>query len=346
VHIVFYVSGHGFGHASRAIELIEEIVRVRTDVRVTVRTAAPAWIFGRAPATVVEAAETDTGAAQIDSLHVDENETARSAAAFYRDFDRRVRDEADRLGQLRADLVLGDVPPLAFSAAALAGVASCAIANFTWDWIYDAYPSVHRTAPGVVPEIARAYATTTLALRLPFHGGFESMPVVRDIPLIARYSQRDRSDTRKLLGIDPAKPVALVSFGAYGVRLPLDDLRRSRDISVLAFDRDPPDGLRYEDIVAAADVVVSKPGYGIVSECAANGTPLLYTSRGHFIEYDVFVADMPRVLRCRFISNEDLLAGRWTTAILALLDQPPPPERARVDGAAIAAQEIMNLVIG
>ena len=52
--------------------------------------------------------------------------------------------------------------------------------------------------------------------------------------------------------------------------------------------------LRYEDLVAAADVVVSKPGYGIVSECIANDTALLYTSRGRLIEYDVMVAEMPQ----------------------------------------------------
>ena len=108
------------------------------------------------------------------------------------------------------------------------------------------------------------------------------------------------------------------------------------------FDR-APQGLTYPDVVAAADVVVSKPGYGIVSECIANHTPLLYTSRGRFIEYDLFVAEMPRVLKCRHISQEDLFAGKWTEAIEELLQQSPPPERARVDGAAVAADEILAL---
>ena len=35
------------------------------------------------------------------------------------------------------DLVVGDVPPLAFEAAAEAGVDSVAVANFSWDWIYE-----------------------------------------------------------------------------------------------------------------------------------------------------------------------------------------------------------------
>jgi L-arabinokinase len=101
-------------------------------------------------------------------------------------------------------------------------------------------------------------------------------------------------------------------------------------------------GLHYEDLVAAADVVVSKPGYGIVSECIANGASLLYTSRGRMVEYDVFVAEMPGMLRCRFITQEALLAGDWQEAIEALLDQPQPAIRPMTNGADIAADCILE----
>ena len=65
--------------------------------------------------------------------------------------------------------------------------------------------------------------------------------------------------------------------------------------------------------------------------------PKLYTDRGHFIEYDVLVREMPRVLRAAYIDHEDLFAGKWQPHLQALLDQPPPPERPRTDGSAVAA---------
>ena len=68
-------------------------------------------------------------------------------------------------------------------------------------------------------------------------------------------------------------------------------------------------GYRYEDLVRAVDVVVTKPGYGIISECIANDTALLYTSRGDFREYQVLVDAMPKFLRCAFIDHADLFAG-------------------------------------
>ena len=348
--MVFYISGHGFGHASRDIELMLALLARRPATRIAVRTSVPERLFSPLAGTgavSLERVETDSGMAQIDSLRIDEEETARQAARFYADFDRRIADEAAYLKTLEADLVVGDIPPLAFAAAARAGVPSVAVGNFTWDWIYGIYPAFDRLAAHALAAIRSAYALATHALRLPLHGGFEPMAAVtRDIPFIARHSSRNRADTRHALGLGIDRPVILPSFSAHGADLPLERLAQDNRFALIDPRRDPPPGFLYQDLVAAADVVVSKPGYGIVSECLANGAALLYTSRGRFVEYDIFVEEMPRVLRCRYIPQEDLIAGRWAEGIEALLAQPAPPEQPRVDGADVAADTIMNLVIG
>jgi L-arabinokinase len=170
--------------------------------------------------------------------------------------------------------------------------------------------------------------------------------VTTDIPFIARRSGLDPAETRARLGVASDRPFVLASFSAADLDLPYDAIAEAEHLTILAPAREPPASLTYPDLVAAADVVVSKPGYGIVSECVANGTALLYTSRGRFIEYDVFVAEMPRVLRCRYLAREDFLSGRWGAAVRALLAQMPPPERAQVDGARIAAEAILDVAIG
>ena len=98
-------------------------------------------------------------------------------------------------------------------------------------------------------------------------------------------------------------------------------------------------GLVYQDVVGAVDVVVTKPGYGIVTDAIAAGTRLLYTERGDFPEYPVMVGEMPRYLAAAHVSGEDLRAGR--------LDGAPrrravarAPEAPRLDGAAVAASRI------
>ena len=168
-------------------------------------------------------------------------------------------------------------------------------------------------------------------------------PSSRDIPFIARRSTRDPADTRRQLGVAGDRPIVLTSFGAYGADLPLDALRRSEQLAMIEVPREPPAGLLYQDLVAAADVVVSKPGYGIVSECVANGTALLYTSRGRFREYDLFVAEMPQMLRCRFISQDDLLAGRWDDCGRRLDGPAGGHGASAVNGAEVAAEEVLAM---
>ncbi len=366
VNIAFYVSGHGFGHASRDIELANTLASRRPGLTIHFRTTAAQWLFDLTAtgSTVYHRAEVDTGVSQIDSLHVDEAQTVRRANDFYGTFDDRVSHEAAWLRDVGAGLVIGDIPPLAFAAAARAGIPSVAIGNFTWDWIYDGYEVFAREAPHVVPTIHAANALATRTLRLPLHGGFKGLDAI-DIPFIARRSARSGDDTRAALGIRADRPVVLASFGAYGATLPAERVAANERLTVIetrVSHVDPAEsrgadgrllrfgehelydrGVRYEDLVAAADVVLTKPGYGIVSECIANGTALLYTSRGRFVEYDVFVAEMPRLLRCRFLPRDDLVEGRWAPAVEALLAQPPVPQPP-TNGAGVAADVILGML--
>jgi L-arabinokinase len=364
--IVFYISGHGFGHATRDLEVIRQIHQQRPAGRIIVRTAVPESFLNRSARAPIEVqqCETDTGIAQIDSLRLDEAETIRRATAFYATFDGRVAAEASVLESVGASVVVGDVPPLAFAAAARAAIPSIALANFTWDWIYAGYPAFRDNAPDVLATIGEAYAATSLALRLPFAGGFSTMSTIRDVPLIARRSRRTRDENRRLLDLDDNRPVVLASFGGHQTAIDYGRVASTNDVTLALTDYEARpremgafDGrlrcftpkaldvadIRYEDLVAAADVVVSKPGYGIVSECIANQAALLYTSRGVFAENDVLLAGMKRVLRSGFISQEDLRDGRWEPSIRALIAEPEPTEDMPFNGASVAASAILEV---
>ncbi len=354
----FYISGHGFGHASRQIEILNALGPARPDTAIHVRTSAPRWLFDRTARTPLQWSECDcdTGIVQIDSLTLDEAATASRAADFYATFADRVRRESAFLADAHIGLVVSDAPPLACAAAARASIPSVVIGNFTWDWIYAGYGERFReAAPDVIPLIGDAYSLARGAWRLPMHGGFETVGRVVDLPFVARHTRFERRDVLSGLGIAGDRPIALSSFGGYGFRgfdpRTLDCAGRW---TIVITGRTPPTdlpagavfveeaqiyarGFRYEDLVAASDVVVTKPGYGIIAECIANETGVLYTSRGRFVEYDVLVREMPRFLRCGHIDRESLLAGRWSDALDAVLAAPAPPERPRTDGSEVAA---------
>jgi L-arabinokinase len=369
--IVFYVSGHGFGHTSRIVQVIHALVRRRPDATIIVKTSAPRRLYDRAVGRPFEFMEMacDTGMAQVDSVRIDVAESLRQAEDFQAKLPDLASAEASFLSERAARVVVGDIPPLAFQAAAEAGIPSIAIGNFTWDWIYEAYPA--ESLPPFVEDIRNTYRLARRALRLPMAGGFCGLEgVTRDIPFIARRSHREPDDVRRAVGLLPRhldKPLVLASFGGYGIEgldtgtiAGLSDYRIAITDSPRKGPRLQPDagllhlserhleraGLRYEDLVRAADVVVTKPGYGIISEAIANDTAILYTSRGHFVEYDVLVKEMPRYLRAEFIDQGNLLRGNWAPALEKLLNQPPPPEKPAMNGADVAATEILSLGSG
>ena len=95
--------------------------------------------------------------------------------------------------------------------------------------------------------------------------------------------------------------------------------------------------------MGAADVVVTKPGYGIVTDCIGASTRLVYTDRGDFPEYPVMVEEMGRYLPAVFASNEEVREGRLGRALEAVraLPFPDPP---RTDGAQVAAERLLALM--
>jgi L-arabinokinase len=343
VTVAFYISGHGFGHASRQVEIVNTFGARHPGVRVFIRSAAARWLLERTIRVPFELDDRpcDTGVVQIDSLHLDAGATIAQAAEFYATFDRRATEEAALLRSRDVGLVIVDAAPLGCQAAARAEIPSVVVSNFTWDWIYAGYAEQLSLGPEVIPTIQRAYGHALAGWRLPMHGGFDAVPRIIDVPFVARHARHGREETRRRLELPAEAMLVLPTFGGYGAQgVDYAQLDFGPGWQVLAnFDdaRIYDSGLRYEDLVGAVDVVFTKPGYGIISECIANDTPLVYTSRGRFAEYDVLVREMPRYLRGAFLSQDDLLAGRWRAAAEAAVSAAAPPERPRSDGAAVVA---------
>jgi L-arabinokinase len=184
------------------------------------------------------------------------------------------------------------------------------------------------------------------------------------VPLVARHSTRSRAETRRHFALPADRPAVLLSFGGYGlpgidltavdcldrwtvvttdrIATPVDALPAS--VRLIPEEAFVGSGMRYEDLVGAVDVVLTKPGFGITAECVSTGAAMLYTSRGHFREYDLLVREIPRYIRSRFIAQADLMGGRWRAPLDALLEQPAPLETMAADGASEVARAISDVL--
>jgi hypothetical protein len=355
-----YISGHGFGHATRTAEVLRAVRALAPGAPLAVVTTAPELLFAAVCEPLVyRRVQCDVGLAQKGALVIDEDETAARYQRFAADRSRRVAGEAEWLRAAGVRLVLGDIPPLAFEAAASAGLPSVGLGNFSWDWIYRHYAGRHPVLAAAAEDAAAAYSRATLLLELPFTGDMSAFPRRERIPLVARRSAVAPHEARRRLEL-PARPVVLLSFGGIGlagfdprVLAGLDGyvFLMTRDVGTGALPANArlieeealeAAGLAYHELVASADVVVTKPGYGIVADAIAGRTRMLYTERGDFPEYPILVREMPRYLACRHVSNDALMSGRLEAALAEVQAMPLPPP-ADVSGAEAAARRLLEL---
>ena len=352
--VCFYISGHGFGHASRQIEIINALGAASPTTHLLIRTSAPRWLFERTlrvPSQLLPG-ECDTGVVQMDSLQLDATETI---TARLRRFTRRSGDTGERRRRdccasttSRSSSWMRRRLAVPLPRAGVDPVGRCLELHVGLD-LRGTMRRKYRRAPQLSRRCA-AYASRPAAWRLPMHGGFETFDG-------ASSTCRSSPGTRVTRRAEVATPLrapartsrsrccpsaATASTTSTSARLDCLDrwrhrphARRSpgqpryqRACIDVAEDDALRAGLRYEDLVAAVDVVITKPGYGIISECVANGTAMLYTSRGHFVEYDVMVSEMPRYLRCRHLEQADLFSGRWGEGLDAVYRAPAPPRTA------------------
>jgi len=280
--VAILCSAHGFGHVARQLA-VGEALRLR-GVEPRFYTAAPVPVLDEyLPGADVRSWTVDVGIAQRDSLHEDPARTAEL-------LEERASDAAiDRLAEaLREDgvrVALVDVAPPALEACRRAGIPAFAVGNFDWAWIYGHYEPLSAWATRF-----RDWQAPHPALALTPGPGMTGFASVEPVGMIGRRRPPDASWRASL---PPGTRAVLVSFGGFGldgVRSMLPQLPGVRWVlapPMAPLDRDDAlyvTGVPYPSLVATVDAVLTKPGYGIYTEAALAGTPLIWLDRGAFPE--------------------------------------------------------------
>ncbi|NCC53039.1 MAG: hypothetical protein EOM20_17760 [Spartobacteria bacterium] len=353
--IVYYTSAHGYGHGVRTCDIINAITRCYPEARIILTSGLPeSFLRNRIPSEQLTCRmrEFDVGMVQLDSVMVDVGATLREVEGLYTDQAELVATETAFLEQVQASAVVVDIPAIPIEAARKAGVPVVAVGNFSWDWIYSAFVDQDARWQALIDRFKAAYAQADLLLRLPFAGDMSVFPVVEDLPLLASPGSERRSLIQYLTGCDPQKKWVLVSFSTLNWNAAaLTQLARLSDYefftvkpleftgpNIYSMDRSQ---VSFSDVLASVDVVLSKPGYGVLSECIVNEKPLVFVDRTDFLEYPVLEAAVKRYLKHRHISQDDLYAGNLLLSLAAVAEAAAPPERLARGGDEIAAHRIM-----
>jgi L-arabinokinase len=99
----------------------------------------------------------------------------------------------------------------------------------------------------------------------------------------------------------------------------------------------------YCDLLRAADVIIAKPGYGIVADIIAHQVPVLYVERDDFPESRYLVQALHEFATAEFLPLDDLLSGSIEPQLVRLLTRDRHWPAVALNGAQIAAEKIIAL---
>ena len=137
--IVYYISGHGYGHAVRSIQIIQELIEL--GCAVVIKTTTPAFLFkeGLSRPVQVIAEGFDLGLHQIDNVRFDLEKTKEGVKKILNSAEQLIRKEQKYLLDQGCSGIVCDIPFIPLAAAGRSGLPSIGVSNFSWDWIYSFY---------------------------------------------------------------------------------------------------------------------------------------------------------------------------------------------------------------
>jgi hypothetical protein len=312
-------------------------------------------VFQPLPAEWVQDCDIDAGLVETDPFTIDRQASLTRLIAF---MDRRLSIIADELavvGRLKPDLIVADIPFLAGDVAAAAGVSCLAISNFTWDWIYDHLFGDDSRYSSLRNSIADSYAKMSALLELPF--GCTCPAIKRKIatPLIALESRRDPGEILRQLGLAPDDRRPRVLIGTRGTLNPeilAKAAADSPDLLFLCANESPattpangisvPLGLHldFSDVLKISQVVVSKLGYGMISECICAQIPLVWPPRDGFVEDEIVAKNAPPFVPMVRMPIENYRDGQWGEFLREALNHRAAARSIPTNGARFCAELI------
>ncbi|MGB3210792.1 MAG: hypothetical protein WBB19_08840 [Desulforhopalus sp.] len=332
--IACFVSPHGFGHATRAIAVVEALQRIRPDIHTHFFTTVPRSLFDQTLADFTyHPAVVDVGLVQSSALDSDIPATIKQLDRFLPFSKALVVDLAAKCA--RCSLILCDIAPLGITVAQYAGLPSILVENFTWDWIYQPYLKKHLKlqphAQFLEKKFAQAdYRIQTEPLCFPAKRDLHCGPIFRRV-------KGNHFSLRQDLGCG-YKKLVVVTMGGIFQKIPshlnmaefshmhflftgqAETKQIGENIALLAQDS----GIYHPDLFCIADVVVCKTGYSTIAECCQAGARVISVGRADFPESKVLQSYLQDRLGGVSITQEMYQDGRWMTLASNLLTTPKP----------------------
>jgi len=327
--ITYFITPHGYGHATRSIAIMQAITAKAPNTKFIIITSLSEQIFADTDLNYQYIhTVTDVGLAQTNAFNEDINKTIHALEQLIPYQESLIQDLAAICKDTQ--MVLCDISALGIAVAKEIGVPSVLVSNFTWDWIYTPYLEQHPELKPYADYFKACYLQADFHIQLqPFCVNDESADLI--VPPVFRPSTRSKEEIFADLPIQD-RPIILVTLG--GIATSYDFIQRLKEHPEYFFII--PSAGKYElqdnylllpaqthyhhpDLIHAANVVICKTGYSTISEIYHSGVPLGFVSRDKFPESLVIEAFIDENLSGFKLNQKEFETGDWLNRLPKLL---------------------------
>lgn len=303
--IAYYISDYGYGHATRSTAIIRELLKQNENVKVIICHSFALGFLQQSlrheSRVAFREVATDVGyVLKENSLEPDAELLNENVSFYVSEFHTKLNQETLFMKEKNVSFVISDVSPLGIAGSATLKIPSLGLSNFTW---YTAYEGLieERLLTFLYEQYKQMTYHFPLACSNEPHWGIE------ENQSFGFYSREidDYEVQRIRKEIDPAGKSHLIYFGL-GMKVDIGTLSelpiwQSSNCKFIVSGNVrvnhpnvyhiPKDAVETQHYVAAADLVLTKAGWGTISEAVCAGVPLLITNRSsmkedrHTIDY-------------------------------------------------------------
>lgn len=349
MHICFSITSHGFGHGAISCSVINQVIKIFPNCKITVLSKLPASYLNSRIQGKYEHISIghDFGMLMHSPIKVNVEESSNNYLQLLKDWDNFVESERRCLAVIKPDLLISNISPISLAAAKSLGLKTASVAPFNWAQIYQAYCLDEQNPQSklVHQKMNDVYLNVDYI--------FKPMPNVPDINHdeinIASIASQPEETPLNLLTANKLdiKRNILFALGGFPMPIKLSQLPEidgwqwlvDQKVSVQRTDlrhfADLP--LSFLQLLAASDVVITKPGYGSYCEIATlakhKKVRVLSLTRPDWPETPYLNAFLKERVPFMEIELSDLEDNKLATFIHKLCELPYPDTLPCRDGA-------------
>ncbi len=330
--IIYYITDHGKGHATRSVAIIRELKKL--NINIIIRNSNSVELLQQClPGMSVIDEKTDVGPViKDDGISIDTESSKLKLHQWIQDLDNSSERELIHLKKTDPDLIISDISVMPIKAAKKADVSSIVISNFSW---YDVLKFLEKTDLEI---LIQEYYSSQIALQLPLGTDMNHFKQKIKTGFASRYSINSREIVRKKLGLTNSDILVAFALGGSNLEIETDFDKEIKIISLNSKIKNVENLVMHsplmesQDLIAASDLVICKCGYGTVTECLTNGIPFYYIASDEHLEQKSIVS----ALRCYSSSRQITLEEINHLSLNKKQIQNLPKNQESIDNSNIA----------